>query len=62
MKIISTTIEYKGYKIKISDGKVFLPQFGTTVFNHNPHWSYIEVPIEKLKPEFRNWLQSKGLI
>ena len=62
MKVISTTIEYKGHKIKISNGKVFLPQFGTTIYNHNHHWSYIEVPIEKLKLELRMHLQSKNLI
>ena len=62
MKVISTTIEYEGCPIKVSNGKVLLPQFGTTIYNHNPHWSYIEVPIEKLKPELRTLLQSDGLI
>ncbi|MCK5013654.1 MAG: hypothetical protein KAS66_07530 [Candidatus Omnitrophica bacterium] len=62
MKVVSTTIEYEGYQIKVSNGKVFLPQFGTTICNHNPHWSYIEVPIEKLKPELRTRLQKDGLI
>ena len=62
VNVISTIIEYEGYPIKISDGKVFLPQFGTTIYNHNPHWSYIEVPVEKIKPELRKYLQSEGLV
>lgn len=48
MKVVSTTIEYEGYNIQISNGKVFLPQLGTTIYNHNPHLSYVEVPIEKI--------------
>lgn len=55
-------IEYEGYRIKISDGRVFLPQFGTTIYNHCPHWSYVEVPVEKLKPELRKRLQENNLI
>ena len=62
MKVVSTTIEYEGYQIKVSNGKVFLPQFGTTINNHALHWSYMEVPIEKLKPELRTLLQRDGLI
>ena len=62
MKVVSTTIEYEGYKIKISNGKVFLPQFGTTIYDHNHHLSYIEVPIEKIKPALRMHLKSAGLI
>lgn len=62
MNVISTTVEYEGYSIKISSGRVFLPQFGTTIYNHNPHRSYIEVPIDKLESKLRIKLQNDGLI
>lgn len=39
MNVISTTIEYKGTPVKIENGKIFLPSFGTTIYNHSMHWS-----------------------
>jgi len=57
MDVVSITIDYEGYLIKICNGRVFLPQFGTTSYNNSPHLSYREVPIEKLKPELREYLQ-----
>jgi len=62
VNIISTTISYKGYAIKISNGSVFVPQFGTTIYNHSPHWSTVKIPIEKLNHELKNFLINKELI
>ena len=55
-------IEYEGYQVKIYDGRVFFPQFGTTIHNHSMHWSYTEVPVEKLKPDLREYLQDNNFI
>jgi hypothetical protein len=46
--VIEVTIQHEGYPIKIRSGKVFAPAFGTTYYNHSMHWSWIEVPVEKL--------------
>lgn len=62
MRTISTTIEYNGVSVKIEDGKVFLRAFGTTILNRSMHWSWIEVPKEKLKKELRDLLEEKELI
>ena len=62
MQTISTTIEYNGVTVKIENGKVFLRAFGTTAINQSMHWSWLEVPIDKLKRELRDTLKEKGLI
>lgn len=62
MNIISTTVEYNGVSVKIENGKVFLRAFGTTAFNQSMHWSWMQVPIEKLKKELRDLLEERGLI
>lgn len=62
MNITSTTIEYNGVNVKIENKKVFIRAFGTTVFNQSMHWSWVEVPIDKLKKELRDTLEKKGLI
>jgi len=46
--VIEVTLEYNGYPVKVRRGKVLLPAFGTTYYNHQMHWSWIEVPVEKL--------------
>jgi len=62
MNIISTTVEYKGCPVKVENGKIFLRAFGTTIYNHSMHWSWIEAKESDLKPELRNILKEKGLI
>ena len=62
MKIISTTINYNGYPIKIEGGKIYFPSFGTTIYNHSIHWSYVEVKQSDLKDDFINSLKEKGFI
>lgn len=62
MNITSTTIEYNGVNVKIENKKVFIRAFGTTVFNQSMHWSWIEVPTDKLKKELRDLLKEKCLI
>lgn len=62
MNIISTTFEYKGTSIKIENRKIFLSAFGTTLYNHSMHWSWIEVKASDLKPELHKLLIKKGLI
>lgn len=62
MKVIETTIDFEGYPIKIRNEKVFLPSFGTTITNHSMHWSYIEVPNEKLSDKLKKLLKENNLI
>lgn len=62
MKIISITIDCNGIPITIINGRIFLPAFGTTINNGNMHWSKIEVPKEKLKPELINFLKEKKYV
>ena len=60
MKTISTIVEYNGVNVKVENGKVFLRAFGTTAINQSMHWSWMEVPISKLKKELRDLLEEKG--
>lgn len=62
MKVIETTIDFEGYPIKVRNGKVFLPSFGTTITNHSMHWSYSEVPIEKISNKLKKLLKENNLI
>jgi hypothetical protein len=62
MNIISTTVSYKGMPVKVENGKIFLRAFGTTIYNHSMHWSWMEVKVSDLNPELRNQLKEKGLI
>jgi hypothetical protein len=62
MTVISTTIEYKGLPVKVENGKIYLRAFGTTIYNHSMHWSWVEVKESDLKSELRNLLKEKGLI
>ena len=62
MNVISTTVEYKGMPVKVENGKIFLRAFGTTIYNHSMHWSWMEVKANDLKPELKDLLKEKGLI
>ena len=62
MKIISISLEYKGLPVKVENGKIFLRAFGTTIYNHSMHWSWMEVKASDLKDDLRNELKGKGLI
>ena len=62
MKVISTTVEYKGYPVKAENGRVFLKCFGTTIHNHLMHWSWVEVSTNNLKPELYKLLKEKRLL
>jgi len=62
MNIISTTIEYKGNPIKIENGKIYLRAFGTTMYNHSMHYSWVEWKLSDLKPELRELLKKGGLV
>ena len=60
--IISVTIEYAGGPVKIENGKIFLRQFGTTIYNKNMHYSWVEVPKEKLSKDLLKHLKENHLI
>lgn len=62
MNTISITVQYKGFPVKIENGKIFLRAFGTTTYNRSMHWSWIEVKATDLKDDLRNELKAKGLI
>ena len=56
MNVISQTIEYKGMPVKIENGKVFVYQFGTTIYRQNtPHYSWYELKQEAMKTEFKRF-------
>lgn len=48
--------------VKIENGKIFLRQFGTTIYNRNMHWSWIEISKEKCNKDFLNHLKEHKLI
>jgi hypothetical protein len=60
--VISITIQYKGWPIKLEDGKIFMRAFGTTIYNHSMHWNWMEVKTEDLTKELRNYLKERRLI
>lgn len=62
MNVISTTVEYKGMPVKVENGKIFLRAFGTTIYNHSMHWSWMEVKASDLKSELRELLKERGLL
>lgn len=62
MNKISQTVEYKGTPVKIENNKVFLRAFGTTAYNQSIHWSWQEIPEEKMKTEFKDFLKVNNLI
>ena len=62
MNVISTTVEYKGMLVKVENGKIFLRVFGTTIYNHSMHWSWMGVKASDLKDELHQLLKEKGLI
>lgn len=63
MNVISTTVEYKGNAVKIENGRVFVRAFGTTIYRQNtPHWTWQEVPKDKMKDDFRRFLIENKLI
>lgn len=63
MDVLSTTVSYNGSPIKIEGGKVFARAFGTTIHRQNtPGWSWQEIPVDKMKNEFKEFLQNNDLI
>jgi hypothetical protein len=62
MNVISTTVEYKGSPVKITNGRIFLRGFGTTIYNHSMHSHWIEVSVDGLKDEFKSFLKENNLI
>ncbi len=62
MKTLSTTIEYNGSVVKVEGGKVYARAFGTTIQNHSMHWSWLHIPIDKLKDDLVKLLKQKGLL
>jgi len=62
MNILETTIEYKGYPVKIADNRVFLRSFGTTYDNHSMHWGWMEIKFKDLNDELRQLLLKNNLI
>jgi hypothetical protein len=62
LKIIETTIEYQGCPVKIRNGKVFIYQFGTTIYNHSMHYSLIELPRDKWSDDFRLFMRKHKFI
>jgi hypothetical protein len=62
INIISTIVEYDGMPIKIEGDKIYLRAFGTTLYDHTMHWSWIKIEQNNLKPEIKKLLKRKGLI
>ncbi len=62
MNVISTTVEHKEMTVKIENGKIFLRAFGTTIYNHSMHWSWMEVKTSDLKSELRSLLKENKLL
>ena len=62
MNTISTTLEFNGTVIKVENGHVFARAFGTTIYNHSPHWSWLEVEKDNLKHNLKRELKERGLI
>jgi hypothetical protein len=62
MTTISTTFSYNGTQIKVEDGRVFALGFGTTIYNHSMHHSWIEINKSKLNSELKTELKERGLI
>jgi hypothetical protein len=61
MNVISTTVEYKGMPVKVENGKIFLRAFGTTIYNHSMHWSWMEVKASDLKAETKTTIKRKRI-
>lgn len=62
MQTISTTVEFNGAVIKVENGRVFARAFGTTIYNHSPHWSWLEIDKDGLKSDLKRELVERGLI
>ena len=60
--IISMTVEYKGWPVKIENGKIFLRSFGTTYYDHSMHWDWMEIKEEDLHKELKTYLKERELI
>lgn len=60
--IISITVQYKGWPIKIEGDKIFLRAFGTTIYDHSMHWNWMEVKYEDLTKELKLFLKENNLI
>lgn len=60
--VISTTIMFNGLPIKIENGKIFTRSFGTSIYNKNMHWSWMELDYNKLKPELKKILKERNLV
>lgn len=60
--VISMTIQYKGSPVKIKNGKIFLMAFGTTIYDHSMHHSWVEVKESDLTKELQNYLKERKLI
>ena len=62
MNVLETVLEFKGYPIKVSKGRVFLQAFGTTIYNHSMHHSWQEVELSSLRSDVRDFLNSSGVL
>lgn len=62
MDIISTTINYKGAPVKIENGKVYGYAFGTTIYNKKMHYSWCEIPLDKINPDLLKHLKENNLL
>jgi len=62
LEIIEQIILYKGHPIKIENNKVYGRSFGTTIFKQFMHFSWIEIPRDKMKTEFKEFLKENKLI
>lgn len=61
MNLIETTIEWRGYPIKIRGNKIIVPCFGTTYLNQKMHWSYTEISFDNLNQDLREHLVKNKL-
>ena len=62
-KISSINIVHRGSNIKIQNNKVFIEVFGTTIYNQKtPHYNWMEVKEDNMKPDFKQFLTDNNLI
>lgn len=43
METIEQTVKFKDWYYKIRGERVFARAFGTTIYNYNMHWNWIEI-------------------
>ena len=61
-KILELTIDYKGFSIKIVGGRVYAQAFGTTIYDHSMHYSWVEIKQKDMSEKFKRFLINNNLL